>query len=84
MLEPVNERIRRDEQFELLPCVWLNLATLRCQHYDYRPQACRDFEIGSVLCRLSRDDEGDAAPESGIVSERRRDDVAGNSGGGEG
>lgn len=58
MLEPVHERIRRDEHFELLPCVWLDLSTLRCRHYEFRPQACRDFEIGSTLCRLSRDDEG--------------------------
>ena len=56
MLEPVQERIRRDEQFELLPCVWLDPDTLRCRHYEYRPQACRDFEIGSLLCRLSRDE----------------------------
>lgn len=58
MLEPVHERIRRDEHFELLPCVWLDEATLRCRHYEFRPQACRDFEPGSPLCQLSRDDEG--------------------------
>jgi Fe-S-cluster containining protein len=58
MLESVHDRIRRDEQFELLPCVWLDPHTLRCRHYEFRPQACRDFEIGSLLCRLSRDDEG--------------------------
>ena len=58
MLESVHDRIRRDEQFELLACVWLDPQTLRCRHYEFRPQACRDFEIGSLLCRLSRDDEG--------------------------
>lgn len=58
MLEPVLERIRREEQFELLPCVWFDSATLLCRHYDYRPQACRNFELGSPLCRLSRDDDG--------------------------
>lgn len=58
MLAVVRERIERDEHFELIACVWLDPATLRCRHYEFRPQACRDFEVGSLLCRLSRDDEG--------------------------
>jgi Fe-S-cluster containining protein len=58
LLEPIRERVRRDEHFDLLACVWLDPTTLRCRHYDLRPQACRDFERGSDLCRLSRDDEG--------------------------
>ena len=57
-LAPVRERIRADQQFDLLPCVWLNTDTLLCRHYDLRPQACRDFQINSDLCRLSRWDEG--------------------------
>jgi Fe-S-cluster containining protein len=53
----VQERIAADQQFELLPCVWLDQRSNRCLHYDYRPQACRDFQINSDLCRLSRWDE---------------------------
>jgi Fe-S-cluster containining protein len=58
LLIAVEQRIAADQQFDLLPCVWLNTATRRCSHYDFRPQACRDFEINSDLCRLSRWDEG--------------------------
>ncbi len=55
---PIRERIAADQQFDLLSCVWLNPTTGLCRHYELRPQACRDFEIGSDLCRLSRWDEG--------------------------
>ena len=57
-LVPVHERIAADQHFDLLPCVWLDQTADRCQHYDHRPQACRDFQINSDLCRLSRWDEG--------------------------
>ncbi len=57
-LQPIRNRIAADQQFDLLPCVWLDSTTKLCQHYDHRPQACRDFEINSQLCRLSRWDEG--------------------------
>jgi Fe-S-cluster containining protein len=32
------------------PCIWLDLATKRCRHYDYRPRLCRDFELGGEDC----------------------------------
>lgn len=57
-LQPIRDRIARDEQFELLPCVWLNPDNGLCRHYELRPQACRDFAPGSQLCQLCRDDEG--------------------------
>lgn len=57
-LIPVQMRIAADQQFEMLPCVWLDQNMNRCLHYDHRPQACRDFQINSDLCRLSRWDEG--------------------------
>lgn len=57
-LQPIQDRVAADQHFDLLPCVWLDIETKRCQHYDYRPQACRDFEVNSQLCRLSRWDEG--------------------------
>jgi len=58
LIEPIHQRIAADQEFDLLPCVWLNIETRRCGHYELRPQACRDFEISSDLCRLSRWDEG--------------------------
>lgn len=57
-LAPVRQRIAADQQFDLLPCVWLEPTTGLCQHYDHRPQACRSFEVGGDLCRLSRWDAG--------------------------
>ncbi len=56
-LIPVQTRIAADQQFDLLPCVWLDQRAQRCVHYDSRPQACRDFQINSDLCHLSRWDE---------------------------
>jgi Fe-S-cluster containining protein len=58
LMQPIWERIHLDQHFDLLPCVWLDMGTLKCRHYDLRPQACRDFERSSDLCRLCRDDEG--------------------------
>lgn len=57
-LEPIRQRVAADQHFDLLPCVWLDPATLRCLHYELRPKACRTFEINGDLCRLSRWDEG--------------------------
>lgn len=56
-LVPVRQRLAADQQFELLPCVWLDQSSNRCLHYEHRPQACRDFQINSDLCRLSRWDQ---------------------------
>lgn len=36
------------------PCIWLDLETRQCRHYDYRPQMCRDFEIGNPHCERMR------------------------------
>ena len=32
------------------PCIWLDLQTRRCRHYEHRPQICRDFERGCAMC----------------------------------
>ncbi|MBL8816935.1 MAG: YkgJ family cysteine cluster protein [Planctomyces sp.] len=58
LLEAVAARIAAGQEFDLLPCVWLDELTGLCRHYELRPKACRDFVIGSDLCRLSRWDEG--------------------------
>jgi Fe-S-cluster containining protein len=36
------------------PCIWLDLVTGRCRHYEHRPDVCREFEVGSTSCRESR------------------------------
>ena len=36
------------------PCVWFEAATGRCGHYEYRPLACREFEVGGEDCRDAR------------------------------
>ena len=45
------------------PCIWLDSMTLQCRHYEHRPNACRDFEMGGVDCPRIRDVFSDA-PES--------------------
>lgn len=37
------------------PCFWLDTTTRQCKHHNHRPNVCRDFEIGSKLCREWRD-----------------------------
>jgi Fe-S-cluster containining protein len=36
------------------PCVWLDLETRQCKHYEHRPDICRNFEIASPECRKWR------------------------------
>ena len=36
------------------PCIWLDLKTRKCMHYDLRPIVCRSFEIGEKDCREHR------------------------------
>ncbi len=57
-LRPIRDRIAGGQQFDRLPCVWFDSQTRRCRHYEQRPDACRRFEPGSTLCRLSRIDIG--------------------------
>jgi Fe-S-cluster containining protein len=47
---------RRGEQE--LPCVWLDLSTRKCKHYELRPRICRDFEIGEPSCHKFRKERG--------------------------
>ena len=37
------------------PCIWLNLETRRCLHYEHRPFFCREFRPGSEVCRDDRE-----------------------------
>ncbi len=39
------------------PCVWLNRATGQCKHHEFRPQICRDYEVGGFSCLRTRAEE---------------------------
>ena len=39
-------------------CFWYDVQTKRCKHHKYRPQICRDFEIGNPHCIRLRIDHG--------------------------
>jgi uncharacterized protein len=36
------------------PCLWYDALARRCRHYEYRPLACHEFEVGSEDCRDAR------------------------------
>ena len=58
LLVPIRQRIEADQHFDLIPCVWFDAQSKSCRHYDLRPAACRKFEVGGDLCRLTRWDAG--------------------------
>lgn len=31
-------------------CLWFDPAARRCRHYEWRPQICRDYELGGRAC----------------------------------
>lgn len=39
-----------------LPCIWYDIAAKRCGHYEFRPQACREFEVGGEDCLRIREE----------------------------
>ena len=44
------------------PCIWLDLETRKCLHYEHRPQMCRDFEVGNPHCLRMREACGISKP----------------------
>jgi Fe-S-cluster containining protein len=40
------------------PCLWLDLSTRKCRHYEYRPDLCRKFEVGGDGCLYARMEQG--------------------------
>lgn len=38
------------------PCLWFDLATRQCKHYDDRPDVCHDFVVGSDGCLCWRNE----------------------------
>lgn len=37
-----------------LPCLWFDPATKGCGHYEWRPEICREFEVGGEDCQRLR------------------------------
>ena len=35
-------------------CLWFDPEKRRCKHYEWRPQVCRDYELGSEACLIER------------------------------
>ena len=35
-------------------CLWFDPAARRCKHYEWRPQVCRDYELGGRACLAER------------------------------
>ncbi len=52
----VDHRARRASGSPLVgtPCLWYDQETRRCKHYEYRPLACREFEVGGEDCHDAR------------------------------
>jgi uncharacterized protein len=40
------------------PCIWLDLVSGKCKHYELRPDVCRDYEVGNQSCRTIRREVG--------------------------
>jgi Fe-S-cluster containining protein len=40
------------------PCIWLDLATKACRHYEHRPDICHDFSVGGESCLEQRRNAG--------------------------
>ena len=52
----INEYIDSLEDVDIgQPCIWLDMKTKQCKHYDLRPQMCRDFEKDSHHCHRLRE-----------------------------
>lgn len=47
-LQAYRKELFSDRSIQEGPCVWLNLATMQCRHYEHRPDICRDRDDGVV------------------------------------
>lgn len=56
-LIPVQERIQSGEHMEVAACVWFDAERGLCRHYEFRPEACRRFEVSSFECHAARNAE---------------------------
>ncbi len=42
-------------------CLWFDPVLRACQHYEFRPQLCRDYELGGRACLQRRREEKNCA-----------------------
>jgi Fe-S-cluster containining protein len=59
------EWVNRTGRSDFEPCIWFDQETRRCKHYEYRPEVCRDFEVGEEACLRWRFTELGIEPPSG-------------------
>jgi Fe-S-cluster containining protein len=49
--EVIELQKREAELWQLAqPCTWLDPKTNKCIHHEYRPNICREYEVGGELC----------------------------------
>jgi Fe-S-cluster containining protein len=51
------DRVRQE-----LHCLWFDVPTRRCRHYEDRPPVCREFEVGGEGCLGWREEFGINSP----------------------
>lgn len=62
--------VKFDDQVN--PCIWLDLVSGKCKHYELRPQVCRDYEVGCQSCRTLRKEVDLTVKGMPVVKERFR------------
>ncbi len=56
LIDEIDEQflgLGRGEEPQAL-CFWYDADTHRCRHYEWRPQICRDYELGGSACLAER------------------------------
>lgn len=53
------------------PCLWFDPTRKGCRHYEFRPQACRDFELNSRVCHATREYLGIGEPDADNPAESK-------------
>lgn len=49
------DMLKRNRPETAIPCLWLDLETMKCKHYEHRPQICRDVpKTGDEVCLSTR------------------------------
>lgn len=49
------DRIVAGEFNDEMPCIWLDMQTRRCKHYEHRPELCKNaVKAGDDHCRRDR------------------------------
>jgi len=54
LLADYHKRRAEGGPFYGTPCLWFDAESRRCRHYEFRPLACREFEVGGFDCHDAR------------------------------